>query len=149
MRRARYLIGAAAVAVGAIAVGDANPATADHRDFGAMAAILRGRNEVPAADPDGFGAAGVAIDVRRGTLCYFVSAARIAPADRAHIHEGAAGINGPIVVDFEAPTDGFSADCVSGVAKDLLRKIAHNPSGYYVNVHNAEFTGGAIRGQLR
>jgi hypothetical protein len=26
--------------------------------------------------------------------------------------------------------------------------IAHDPSGYYTNVHNAEFTDGAVRGQL-
>jgi hypothetical protein len=149
MRRVRHLLAVAAVAGGTVAVGDVGPASADHRNFRAAAAVLRGANEVPPADPDGFGAAGVVISVNRGSLCYFVSAARIQPADRAHIHRGVAGVNGPIVVDFQAPADGFSAECLSGLDKGLLTEIAHNPSGFYVNVHNPEFTGGAIRGQFR
>jgi hypothetical protein len=148
MRRARYLVGAAALAVGAVAVGDAAPATADHRNFRVMATVLRGRNEVPPADPDGFGASGVTINVSRGRLCYFVSAAKIQPATLAHIHRGAAGVNGGIVVPLEAPDDGFSAACLSGLDQGLLGEIVDNPSGFYVNVHNAEFPGGAIRGQL-
>jgi hypothetical protein len=149
MRRARYLLGAATVAVGAAAAGDAAPVEADHRNFRAAAAVLLGGNEVGGGDPDGFGASGVVINVSRGTLCYFVSAARIEPATLAHIHRGAAGTNGDIVVHFEAPSDGFSADCLTDVDKGLLGEIAHNPSGFYVNVHNGPFGGGAIRGQLR
>ena len=149
MRRARYLVATAALTVGAVAVGDSNPASADHR-FRAAAAVLRGANETSGGDPDGFGSSGVVVHVgaERGRLCYFVTAARIAPATLAHIHEAPAGVDGPIVVHFEAPADGFSADCVT-IEKALAQRIAHNPRGFYVNVHNAEFMGGAIRGQLR
>jgi hypothetical protein len=34
------------------------------------------------------------------------------------------------------------------VAADLLEAIAADPAGYYVNLHNPRFPGGAIRGQL-
>jgi hypothetical protein len=34
------------------------------------------------------------------------------------------------------------------VTAQLIGEIAANPSGYYVNLHNARFPGGAIRGQL-
>ena len=30
----------------------------------------------------------------------------------------------------------------------LIRDIAANPQNYYVNLHNARFPGGAVRGQL-
>jgi hypothetical protein len=32
--------------------------------------------------------------------------------------------------------------------KALADKILDDPSGYYVNVHNTEYPGGAVRGQL-
>ena len=33
--------------------------------------------------------------------------------------------------------------------KAILDGILANPDGYYVNVHNASYPGGAIRGQLK
>lgn len=31
---------------------------------------------------------------------------------------------------------------------ELVRDILANPAGFYVNVHNAEFPNGTVRGQL-
>ena len=39
------------------------------------------------------------------------------------------------------------AACVSA-GEDLIKEIRQNPANYYVNVHNADFPDGAIRGQL-
>ena len=64
-----------------------------------------------------------------------------------HIHRGAAGINGPIVVDF-APTPGpgpFDI-CVPGGA--VADEIAANPLSFYLNAHTRPFPAGAVRGQL-
>jgi hypothetical protein len=51
------------------------------------------------------------------------------------------------VVPLKAPATGSVEDCAT-VAKDVAEDMIKNPGNYYVNVHNAEFPGGAIRGQL-
>jgi CHRD domain len=100
------------------------------------------------ADADGTGTAKVTIDAGKGEVCYELSVANIASASAAHIHKAPAGANGPPVVPLVKPgADGKSSGCAT-VAADVAREIAHHPADYYVNVHNAEFPGGAVRGQL-
>ena len=38
--------------------------------------------------------------------------------------------------------------CLTDLNKNLLKDILRNPENYYVNVHNAPFPNGAVRGQL-
>jgi hypothetical protein len=119
-----------------------------------LRAFLLGSNEVPPADPDGFGFAFVS--AKKDTVCHVTSWARINPPFAGHIHRGAAGINGPIVVPFfqSTPTDPLPATfnavdgCIGGVDPALIAEIRDNPAGFYVNLHTADFPGGAIRGQL-
>ena len=82
-------------------------------------------------------------------LCYELSVSGIAPpATGAHIHEAPPGEAGDVVVTLQPPTtDGFSSGCVE-VGRALAKDILKNPSDYYVNVHNAEYPAGALRGQL-
>ncbi len=136
-----------------------------------LSADLDGRQEVRtgaksnaiAGDPNGRGEAYVfGIDGDAKTLCYVLNVEKIQfvePGMAAHIHEGAAGENGPVVVNLARPFDGDAADCLTegeilpnGAGAfptgEKVADILANPSGYYVNVHNPEYTGGAIRGQL-
>ncbi len=83
------------------------------------------------------------IDADAGQLCYKLSASNIAPANMAHIHSGAVGANGPPVV-----TVVLTENRCAAVDIDVLKAIVAAPDNYYVNVHNAEFPAGAIRGQL-
>jgi len=111
---------------------------------------LSGANEVPPADPDGTGIAAVTVDMSNGQICYTLSVQNIAlPAAAAHIHRGAAGENGDVVVPFDLVPDasGNATSCVK-VYPALLTEIATNPAGFYVNVHSSEFPGGAVRGQV-
>jgi hypothetical protein len=110
-------------------------------------ATLRGDNDIPPGDPDGFGYARVTIDLDENTVCYQLSVAQTDPPVAAHIHEGGPGTNGPVVVPFEAPATGLSKGCVD-VDPSLASGIIANPNGYYVNVHTAAFPPGAVRGQL-
>ena len=112
-----------------------------------LSAELTGAAEVPGpGDPDGSGEANVRVNPGQECLSYDLDVEGIAPANAAHIHEAPAGAAGPVVEELDAPTDGSSSGTVDEVedAKDIVK----NPEEYYVNVHNADFPGGALRGQL-
>lgn len=114
-----------------------------------LSAALNGQNEKPkAADPDGTGMAEVSLDVAKAEVCYHLQVKNIGPATMAHIHKAAIDANGPVVVALSPPdANGHAAACVTADPA-LVKDIAANPGGYYVNVHNAEFPAGAVRGQL-
>jgi hypothetical protein len=109
---------------------------------------LSGAEEVPPADPDGTGFVTITLNVGQARVCWDISVANIAPAFAAHIHAAPAGMNGPIVVPLSPPTTGSSSGCAEDVDAALVQAIIDHPERYYVNVHNAEFPGGAVRGQL-
>ena len=110
---------------------------------------LWGANEVPGpGDPDGSGEATIKINMSRHTLCYKLVVRGIAPATAAHIHVGDTTVAGPVVVPLGAPTDGRSSGCIQNMDPTLLRAILRSPRDYYVNVHNADYPAGALRGQL-
>jgi hypothetical protein len=122
--------------------------TAAQADGRPLETSLTGAAEVPGpGDPDGSGEAFLALNQGQGEICFQLAVSDIAPATAAHIHRGPEGVAGPVVVGLAPPTSGFSSGCVS-VDRDLVKEIRQNPSGFYVNVHNAPFPGGAIRGQL-
>jgi hypothetical protein len=113
-----------------------------------LSTTLTGAAEVPGpGDPDGSGTAQVTVNVGQRSVCYTVTVANIAAPTAAHIHEAPAGQAGPVVVPLAAPTDGSSSGCAT-VDRELAKEILKRPSDYYVNVHNADFPAGAVRGQL-
>lgn len=111
--------------------------------------FMTGGQEVPTpGDPDAFGTAKVKVHPEAGKLCVTLKVNNIEPATAAHIHEAPAGVAGPVVVALPTPdANGFASGCVS-LASSELEEIKNNPSDYYVNVHNAPYPGGAVRGQL-
>lgn len=106
---------------------------------------LLGENEVGGGDEDGHGVAKV-IMRQDGTVCFDFAVQGVAPIFAGHIHEGVAGVNGGVVVDFDIATNGLSGCVVADIA--VLDAIRSNPSGYYFNLHNEEFPAGALRGQV-
>jgi hypothetical protein len=121
-------------------------------------AVLNGGNEVNAAgvaragDLDGFGSATVTfsnITTTSVTLCYAILVSNITAATAAHIHRGRSGVNGAVVVPLAAPvgSPGRVAGCVS-ITPTLYSSLRAFPAEFYVNVHNAVFPAGAVRGQL-
>jgi hypothetical protein len=146
MRRRLVPILTMAAALGTAAF--AGQASADPQDFKVLRADLAGPNEAPVAgDPDAFGVAIVTLDPDVGQVCAYLRVINVDPVTAAHIHRGAPGVAGPIVVPLPPPTSGFSQGCTHA-DPSLVAQIAANPGGFYVNVHNAPFPGGAARGQL-
>lgn len=133
-----------AVAVAAT-VMFASPASAG---AAVLTARLTGAAEVPGpGDTDGSGRATVVVDTSDNFVCVILRVSRIATPTAAHIHLGASTVAGPVALALTTPTRGRSFGC-SAVDPELARNLAANPAIYYVNVHNAEFAAGAVRGQL-
>jgi hypothetical protein len=125
------------------------PVMADGRPLGAD---LSGANEVTAGDPDGTGQAELTLNQGQGEICWSLETQNVESPTRAHIHSGVAGVNGPIVVTLydlvvSPPVPVATSGCTN-VDPDVIKEIRQNPEQFYVNVHNAEFPAGAIRGQL-
>jgi CHRD domain len=113
-------------------------------------ASLTGAAAVPGpGDPDGAGRAEVTVVDATDNVCYEIEGVRgISPATAAHIHRGAIGEAGPPVLPLRTPAQGASQGCVE-TTDGLADHIKANPGNYYINIHNAEFPAGALRGQLR
>jgi hypothetical protein len=113
-----------------------------------LSATLTGAAEKPEpGDPDGNGTAAITLDTAVNEICFQLSVSGIGGANAAHIHRGGADVAGPIAVELTAPAGGSSEGCTVAEA-GLINQIAENPGGFYVNVHNAEYPKGAVRGQL-
>ncbi len=78
-----------------------------------------------------------------GQVCWTIEVEGVDPILAAHIHVAPADTTGPVLVPLSPYTGGCTV-----VDRDLALAIILNPDAYYVNVHNAEFQGGALRGQL-
>ncbi len=114
----------------------------------ALAADLKltGDQEVPAnaSTAVGTGSITVAAD---GAVSGSVTAATL-QATAAHIHVGAAGVNGPVIIPLTGSAGGVWS--VPAGAKLTAEQLdAYKAGNLYVNVHTAEHKGGEIRTQLK
>jgi CHRD domain len=143
MRRG-WLLTVVVLALGML-LGLAAPAAAAGRP---LTTTLSGAEEVPGpGDPDGSGFAVITLNTGQSEVCWELTVSDIAPATAAHIHVGPTGVAGPVVVSLSPPTTGSSSGCTTA-DQELIKDIRKNPTNFYVNVHNAEYPAGALRGQL-
>ena len=110
---------------------------------GSLHATLTGAAETPKGDPNGRGTAEIKITGRR--VCWEIHATGVTKLLAAHIHKGRAGTSGPVVVPFGKT---FAAKGCTTTTTATAAAIQRSPGAYYVNVHNAKYPGGALRGQL-
>ncbi|GAA2229093.1 hypothetical protein GCM10010232_14120 [Streptomyces amakusaensis] len=122
----------------------------------AYTARLSGDQEVPVPggpavdDPDG--SATALITVKGDRVTFALRWKGLVPS-LGHIHQGAAGENGALKVSLFGSAMPDSVDAAAGrttvTDAGLAERIRTDPAGFYVNLHSAEFPGGAVRGQLK
>jgi len=139
---ATMLVGAAAISA---------KTTASQATTYSYRATLSAKGEVPKPNAP-TGAAGVfnatvTDKAGKATIRWTLTFRRLSGrAMAAHIHKGAAGVAGPVVVPLCGPckTGQNGRQAISHDLSEALEK-----GGYYVNVHTAKNAGGEIRGQLK
>ena len=129
----------------------------DEPNQSALRASLSGANEVPATTTAANGT--TTLEIQSSTVLFRIELHSITGVMAAHIHSGAAGVNGPIRVTlYNGPTTGavdgnlvqptFTSSDVTGIAfNDLLNEMRNGSA--YVNVHTTAFSAGEIRGQVQ
>ena len=112
-------------------------------------ATLLGANESPVADLTAVGFAEVIADTTTNTISWAILAPDLQNVSASHIHRGGpTTASGTVVIPFNQPfTNGLSSGSAT-ITPALMSELVGNPGNFYVNVHNTQFPGGAIRGQL-
>jgi len=116
-----------------------------------LKAFMKGTEEFPGPGvKDGTGA--VLFDIAGTKGCYDIKATMGEKPTKAHIHQGARGAAGPVLVDlmpaFTPGESAFQAQSCVDLPADTAAKLIANPSAFYVNVHSEGHPDGAMRGQL-
>jgi hypothetical protein len=138
-------------------------ATAAHAQTFTLTASLNGSEENPGINTGAFGNATITVDLDARTVSYHVDVFNLpSGATASHIHVGAVGTTGPIIVNFAPPltaSNDFAYSDTVPEAQFLMRPEQGIRSGddvfqailggnTYVNVHSAANPAGEIRGRL-
>lgn len=133
---------AGALALGLVACGgdDHTQVTTTHR------ASLSGEQEVPPVVTGALGTGTLAHDSPSGNIRGSITLDGVT-ATAAHIHEGAVGVNGPIIVHLAETAPGtWSVPAGAMLTESQVAALA--AGGLYYNAHSTANPGGEIRGQI-
>jgi CHRD domain len=109
---------------------------------------LSGSNEVPAVTTAARGIAVITVMPDRSVRAE-VTVSGMTPT-ASHIHEAAAGANGPVIVPFtKSDTDTNVFVAPAGAKLTEAQYASYKAGNLYVNVHSAKNPGGEVRGQLK
>ncbi len=106
---------------------------------------LTGDQEVPAVKTSASGSASFVISADKSVSGRVMTSGVEATA--AHIHEGAKGANGPVIVPLTKNADGTWTPAAGAKLTDG-QYASYLAGNLYVNVHSAANKGGEIRAQL-
>ena len=118
------------------------------QDFTLVFAPLSGDNEVPRVDTVARGRAAVTLNTATGAIVVQAQVDGLDGASAAHVHDGFAGQNGPVLVGLMQD----SGDAGHWFVEDgVLTETGIDDflaGGLYVNVHSPANPGGEVRGQI-
>ncbi|MDQ2986975.1 MAG: CHRD domain-containing protein [Armatimonadota bacterium] len=138
-----FITRSAALAIAAIFSANANATLWE------FTSNLLGTNEVP---PNGSPAAGMSTgtydDVTNMFMMDTVASGFTANVTAAHIHNGPAGVAGPVVFPLSGTTGSTSYTSHDMFNFSEAQEALFLADNYYVNIHSVEFPGGEVRGQL-
>jgi hypothetical protein len=110
----------------------------------AVSVKLSGAEEVPPVKTEGSGSGSFRL-TEDGTVTGGVTTKNV-PGTAAHIHLGAKGRNGPVIVPLDKKGDTYSVP--EGRKLTAAQVKAWKAGELYVNVHTARHKGGEVRGQI-
>ncbi len=106
---------------------------------------LTGAQEVPPTSTSGTGTGSITVS-DEGMISGSIKTTGV-PGTAAHVHTGAAGVNGPVIVPLTKTADGvWSVPAGSKLTAEQLK--AYRAGELYVNVHTEANKAGEIRAQL-
>lgn len=106
---------------------------------------LSGAEEVPPVSVPGSGSGSLTIG-EDGSVSGGVTTTGV-DGTMAHIHQGARGQNGPVIVPLAKSGNTYTAS--AGAKLNEAQMQAFRAGNLYVNVHTARNKGGEVRGQLQ
>jgi hypothetical protein len=112
---------------------------------GAISVKLTGAEEVPPVNTAGSGGGSFRV-TEDGTISGSVTTKDV-PGTMAHIHQAAAGKNGPVIVPLTKNGDTYSVP--EGRKLTAAQLQALKAGELYVNVHSNKNKGGEVRAQLK
>jgi hypothetical protein len=112
---------------------------------GAVTVKLSGAEEVPPVKTSATGSGSFRV-AEDGTVTGSVTTKDMA-GTAAHIHFGAKGRNGPVIVPLAKNGDTYSVPAGRKLTESQLK--AYKQGELYVNVHSARYKGGEVRAQIQ
>ena len=138
------LLAAATLAVGCTQMS--NMMGTDTPKSGEQQIRLSPSNQAPAITSPASGSGSVTVNADHTVVARIVVVDMAATA--AHIHQGAPGANGPVIVPFVKQGENtFVAPAGAKMTEDQYR--AYKAGNTYVNVHSAKNPSGEVRAQLK
>jgi hypothetical protein len=106
---------------------------------------LSGTQEVPPVATAAGGTAVAFLHEPDNRVVYMVNGTGLVGVVAAHFHQGVAGSNGPVIVNFGS---GSGTYCGVSARLTAAQVAAWKANGFYANIHTSTNPGGEVRGQM-